>query len=133
MASGASLIGIGSDIAGSLRLPAHFCGTWGHKPTPGVVSFRGHYPSCKDEGAWEEAFTIGPLARYATDLRLLLHLISQPNVRENLDLFKPVNKLIIIIKKIQLTLIFLGGFVEIKNLLYRRNGQSCNRQTQQQC
>ncbi|XP_049820644.1 fatty-acid amide hydrolase 2-A isoform X2 [Aethina tumida] len=91
MASGASLIGIGSDIAGSLRLPAHFCGTWGHKPTPGVVSFRGHYPSCKDEGAWEETFTIGPLARYATDLRLLLHLISQPNVRENLDLFKPVD------------------------------------------
>ncbi|CAH0558608.1 unnamed protein product [Brassicogethes aeneus] len=89
--AGASLIGIGSDIAGSLRLPSHFCGTWGHKPTPETVSFKGHYPSCKDESAWAEVFTLGPISRYATDLRMLLQIIVKPTVKKKLDLNKPVD------------------------------------------
>lgn len=91
LATAGSLIGIGSDVAGSLRLPAHFCGVWGHKPTPGTVSSVGHYPSCKHEDVWKAAFTLGPMARYAGDLRLLLQIISEPNFRNELRLFEPVS------------------------------------------
>ncbi|CAG9861148.1 unnamed protein product [Phyllotreta striolata] len=91
LATAGSLIGIGSDVAGSLRLPAHFCGIWGHKPTPGTVSSVGHYPSCKHEDVWKAAFTLGPMARYASDLRLLLQVICEPNFRSKLRLFEPVD------------------------------------------
>ncbi|RZC37654.1 fatty-acid amide hydrolase 2-B, partial [Asbolus verrucosus] len=88
---GASLIGIGSDIAGSLRLPAHCCGIWGHKPSPNVVSSVGHYPDCKNKQEWNEVFTVGPLARYAKDLKLLLSVIAEPNVKEELKLNEMVD------------------------------------------
>ena len=42
--SGASVCGIGSDIGGSIRLPAHFCGIWGHKPSAGLVPNSGQFP-----------------------------------------------------------------------------------------
>nr|CAI5868441.1 unnamed protein product [Callosobruchus analis] len=90
LATAASIIGVGSDIAGSLRLPAHFCGIWGHKPTPGVVPFIGHYPSCKNEDEWREVFTLGPMARYANDLKLLLKIISDPESSQRLKLDEPV-------------------------------------------
>lgn len=77
MGAGASVIGIGSDIFGSLRLPASFCGIWGHKPTATAVSIQGHYPSSKDQEKWKEIFNIGPLARYSEDLRLLLNVILE--------------------------------------------------------
>ncbi|CAG9818386.1 unnamed protein product [Phaedon cochleariae] len=91
LAIGASVIGIGSDVAGSLRLPAHFCGVWGHKPTPGAVSNVGHYPSCRHEDVWTAAFTLGPMARYAKDLRVLLQVIAEPRVRNELMLDQPVD------------------------------------------
>ncbi|XP_050507586.1 fatty-acid amide hydrolase 2-B isoform X2 [Diabrotica virgifera virgifera] len=91
LATAGSIIGIGSDIAGSLRLPAHFCGVWGHKPTPGTVSSVGHYPSCKHEDVWKAAFTLGPMSRYAGDLKLLLQVISEPNFRNKLRLDEPVD------------------------------------------
>ncbi|CAH1963318.1 unnamed protein product [Acanthoscelides obtectus] len=90
LATAASIIGVGSDIAGSLRLPAHFCGVWGHKPTPRVVPFAGHYPSCKNEDEWREVFTLGPMARYAKDLKLLLKIIANPEAKETLRLDEPV-------------------------------------------
>ncbi|KAJ8971220.1 hypothetical protein NQ314_000822 [Rhamnusium bicolor] len=91
LASASSIIGLGSDIAGSLRLPAHFCGVWGHKPTPGAVSYVGHYPSCKNHEVWEAAFTLGPMARYATDLKFFLQIITEPSMKDKLMLEKPVN------------------------------------------
>ncbi|XP_074038916.1 fatty-acid amide hydrolase 2-B isoform X2 [Leptinotarsa decemlineata] len=91
LATGGSLIGIGSDVGGSLRLPAHFCGVWGHKPTPGTVSHVGHYPSCKHDEIWTANFTLGPMSRYAPDLKLLLQVISFPHVRNRLRLDDPVN------------------------------------------
>lgn len=91
MATAGSVIGIGSDVAGSLRLPSHFCGVWGHKPTPGVVSFEGHYPSCKHKDVWRAAFTLGPMARYAADLKLLLGVISEPETKSLLRLEEPVS------------------------------------------
>ncbi|ENN82006.1 hypothetical protein HUJ04_006668 [Dendroctonus ponderosae] len=86
LAAGASVIGIGSDVAGSLRLPAHYCGIWGHKPTPGTVSSTGHYPSCNQYEEWTRAFTVGPMVRYATDLKTFLRVIAKPEQVEKLDL-----------------------------------------------
>lgn len=91
LASGASVIGLGSDICGSLRLPAHFCGVWGHKPSPGIVSSKGHYPDCQDEEAWRRFFTMGPMARYAADLRPLLQVIVTPTELHKLRLDIPVS------------------------------------------
>ncbi|KAJ8938028.1 hypothetical protein NQ318_003332, partial [Aromia moschata] len=89
LASACSVIGIGSDIAGSLRLPAHFCGVWGHKPSPGAISYVGHYPSCTNHEVWEASFTLGPMARYATDLKFLLGIIIEPKMKDVLKLNEP--------------------------------------------
>ncbi len=72
--AGASPFGIGSDIGGSIRLPAMFCGVYGHKPTGGTVPMTGSEPaSSGDVGRY---VTTGPLARRATDLMPLLQLMA---------------------------------------------------------
>lgn len=78
LGSGASLIGLSSDIAGSARLPAMFSGIYGHKPSPYIVSPNGHMPKANDPN-WGNFFSIAPMTRYATDLPLLLKSISDPN------------------------------------------------------
>ncbi|KMQ91085.1 fatty-acid amide hydrolase 2, partial [Lasius niger] len=76
LGAGASLLSLASDIAGSARLPAMFCGVFGHKPTPNWVSVEGHKPGSSDKN-WSSFFAIGPMVRYASDLPLLLTVISQ--------------------------------------------------------
>ncbi|XP_077288156.1 fatty-acid amide hydrolase 2-like isoform X1 [Arctopsyche grandis] len=88
ISSGASLIGIGSDIAGSLRLPAMYTGIFGHKPTPYAVSTDGHKPYCTYE-EWNEVFILGPMTRYAEDLPLILNVLKNPK-GPNLQLEKKV-------------------------------------------
>ncbi|XP_044735463.1 fatty-acid amide hydrolase 2-A-like [Chrysoperla carnea] len=78
ISSGGSIMGIASDIGGSLRLPAMFTGIFGHKPSPGVVSPAGHVPDCISKD-WYKFFTIGPMVRYAEDLPILLKAISYPD------------------------------------------------------
>ncbi|MFF3566952.1 amidase [Nocardia jiangxiensis] len=80
LAAGFGALSIGSDIAGSLRVPAHFCGIYSHKPTFGLVANRGHIPppapalpSDRDLGV------VGPLARTARDLSLLLDVMAGPD------------------------------------------------------
>lgn len=77
VAAGGSPFDIGSDYGGSIRLPAHFCGIAGIKPTAGRVPRTGHiYPF----GGIQDSFQqIGPLARSVEDLTLLLRLISGPD------------------------------------------------------
>ncbi|XP_046963491.1 fatty-acid amide hydrolase 2-B-like isoform X2 [Vanessa cardui] len=89
IASAASIIGVGSDIAGSLRLPPMFNGIFGHKPTPKLVSIEGHVPDCLDP-EFEEFFALGPITRYAEDLPLLLKVLRQPT-GPDVPLDKPVD------------------------------------------
>jgi amidase len=67
---------IGSDIGGSLRVPASFCGVFSHKPTWGMVSQRGHIPPGPGSHSERDLNVIGPMARSARDLRLLLSIIE---------------------------------------------------------
>lgn len=67
---------IGSDIGGSLRVPASFCGVFSHKPTWGMVSQRGHVPPAPGSHAERDLNVVGPMARSARDLRLLLSVIE---------------------------------------------------------
>ncbi|XP_023721734.1 fatty-acid amide hydrolase 2 [Cryptotermes secundus] len=78
LASAGSVIGLGSDIGGSLRIPAAFTGIFAHKPTPGVVSHSGHNPTSTDEN-WGRFFTIGPMSRYAEDLAAMLKVLAHEN------------------------------------------------------
>ncbi|HTX50031.1 MAG TPA: amidase family protein [Caulobacteraceae bacterium] len=76
LASGVTALEIGSDIGGSLRTPANFCGVYSHKPTWGVVSQIGHVPPAPGALAERDLNVVGPMARSARDLRLLLSLMA---------------------------------------------------------
>ncbi|HSZ63055.1 MAG TPA: amidase [Terriglobales bacterium] len=69
IAAGLSAGGVGSDGGGSIRVPAHFCGICGLKPTPGRVPSTGHYP--KAGGPFALIGVVGPMARTVEDLRAL--------------------------------------------------------------
>jgi amidase len=71
---------IGSDIGGSLRTPASFCGVYSHKPTWGVVSQIGHVPPRPGAQAERDLNVVGPMARSARDLRLLLSVLEAGTV-----------------------------------------------------
>jgi fatty acid amide hydrolase 2 len=75
--SGGSPLGLGSDIGGSIRLPAFFNGVFGHKPTPGYVPNTGQWPTAEGEAA--RLLTMGPLARRAEDLMPALRAIVGPD------------------------------------------------------
>jgi fatty acid amide hydrolase 2 len=75
--SGGSPFGVGSDIAGSIRLPAFFCGVFAHKPSPGIVPNTGMYPPTVGEAA--RMLQVGPLARRGEDLMPLLRLMAGPD------------------------------------------------------
>jgi len=76
LATGITALEIGSDIGGSLRIPASFCGVYAHKPTHGLVSQRGHVPPSPGILAEGDLNVVGPMARSARDLRLLLSVIA---------------------------------------------------------
>jgi len=66
--------GVGSDLSGSIRVPAHFCGIAGLKPTTGLIPMDGHVPEAT--GTLALGACIGPMARRVGDLTLLLRIMS---------------------------------------------------------
>ncbi len=76
LATGITPLEIGSDIGGSLRIPAGFCGVYAHKPTYGLVPTRGHVPPAPGVIAEPDLAVVGPMARSARDLRLLLSVLA---------------------------------------------------------
>ena len=78
VATGVSALELGSDIGGSIRCPAHFCGVYGHKPSYGIVPMRGHIPPQPGGLYTIELGVGGPLARSAADLELALDVLIAP-------------------------------------------------------
>lgn len=71
-----SAFGIGTDIGGSIRMPAFYCGIYGHKPTSGVVNMRG----CTFRTGRETSTMVvaGPMTRYASDMRPIMKVLVGP-------------------------------------------------------
>lgn len=83
VAAGLSPLEIGSDIGGSIRIPAHFCGLYGLKPTEYRVSIAGHIPELPGAPrAVRHMGVVGALARSVEDLQLCLSIIEGPDGRQ---------------------------------------------------
>jgi amidase len=78
VAAGLTSFELGSDIGGSIRIPSHFCGVFGHKPTYGLVSVRGHIPPPPGTLHQPELGVAGPIARSAADIDLLMSVLAPP-------------------------------------------------------
>lgn len=85
VACGMTPFDVGTDLAGSIRLPAAFCGVYGLKPTEHRVSLVGAFPNPQQlPRQVRELSCIGPLARHVDDLALLMPLLAQPDA-DDLD------------------------------------------------
>lgn len=73
--SGASVFGVASDMCGSIRFPALFNGLFGHKPTGGLVSIKGHFPLINSQN-FDHILQLGPITRFAGDLPLLMEIFA---------------------------------------------------------
>lgn len=80
LAAGLTALDYGSDIGGSIRGPAHYCGVYGHKSTYGIVPTLGH--ALPDTWHPTDMSVVGPLARSAADLALALRLTAGPHGAE---------------------------------------------------
>jgi len=77
IASGCSSSGVGSDGGGSIRVPAHFSGICGLKPTPGRIPATGHFPA--SAGPFALIGVVGPMARTVADLQVLFGVMAGPH------------------------------------------------------
>lgn len=75
LAAGFTPLELGSDLAGSIRTPAAWCGVYGHKPSYGLIPMRGHIPGPPGTQAEPDLCVAGPLARSAGDLTLALDIL----------------------------------------------------------
>jgi Asp-tRNA(Asn)/Glu-tRNA(Gln) amidotransferase A subunit family amidase len=78
IAAGMSAGGVGSDGGGSIRVPAHFNGICGLKPTPGRIPSTGHFPA--SVGPFASIGVVGPMARTVTDLKILFEMMQGPDI-----------------------------------------------------
>ncbi|KAM4565578.1 fatty-acid amide hydrolase 2-B [Fundulus diaphanus] len=80
LAAAGAVVGVGSDIGGSIRIPCFFNGIFGHKTTPGVVSCENQYPP--PSGRQMDYLSSGPMCRYAEDLLPMLKIMAGPNAHK---------------------------------------------------
>ena len=78
IAAGCSAGGVGSDGGGSIRIPAHYSGICGLKPTPGRVPSTGHYPA--SAGPFAQLGVVGPMARTVADVARLFAVMAGPDI-----------------------------------------------------
>lgn len=88
IASGMSAAGAGSDGGGSIRVPAHFSGICGLKPTPGRIPATGHFPN--SVGPFALIGVVGPMARKVQDLKLLFEVMQGPDIGDPSAVSVPV-------------------------------------------
>ncbi|MFN7986347.1 MAG: amidase [Thermoanaerobaculia bacterium] len=79
MGTGLSALELGSDLGGSIRIPAAFCGVFGHRPSFGIIPTRGHVPGPPGTLAAPDLETAGPIARSADDLDLAVRVLAGPD------------------------------------------------------
>ena len=91
IAVGCSAGGVGSDGGGSIRVPAHFCGICGLKPTPGRIPVSGHFPG--GGGAFGWIGVVGPMARTIADVRTLFEVMAGPDAGDALSAPVPVRRI----------------------------------------
>ncbi|CAD7085135.1 unnamed protein product [Hermetia illucens] len=84
IAAGASPFGVGSDMAGSIRIPCAFNGIFGHKPTGGLLSTNGHFPGNTDP-EFSTYLQTGPMCRYAVDLPMILEIMAGEKAKMKLE------------------------------------------------
>lgn len=93
VAAGLTSLELGSDIGGSIRTPSHWTGVYGHKPSYGIVSTRGHLPGPPGSLSQPDLGVAGPLARSAEDLAIGLDVLAGPDENDEvawrLDLPSP--------------------------------------------
>jgi Asp-tRNA(Asn)/Glu-tRNA(Gln) amidotransferase A subunit family amidase len=77
-AADATPLGLGTDGGGSIRVPAHYCGVFGLRPTVGRVPMTGNWPATRASG-YMDLYCAGPIARCAADLALMLPVIAGPD------------------------------------------------------
>ncbi|XP_053554903.1 fatty-acid amide hydrolase 2 [Bombina bombina] len=80
LGAGGSVFGVGSDIGGSIRMPAFFNGIYGHKPTSGIVPNEGQFPDA--QGCRTEFLCTGPMCRYASDLPAVLKVMAGDGIKK---------------------------------------------------
>ncbi len=80
LAAGLGAIDLASDMGGSIRVPAAFCGLWGHKPSSGLLPGSGHFPGFAGPNPAAVLATQGPMARSAVDLELVMETLAGPDI-----------------------------------------------------
>ena len=83
LAAGLVPLELGSDIAGSIRIPAHFCGVYGHKPSHGIIPLRGHLLGPPGRLAAPDLLVAGPMARSPQDLSLALQVMASADTLDS--------------------------------------------------
>jgi amidase len=86
LAAGLSYLSLGSDQGGSIRIPAHFCGVYGHKPTLNLIPLEGHVPPLPDIQHIPpyDLNVAGPMARDASDLKLAIEVLGGPEPQKEI-------------------------------------------------
>lgn len=94
LAAGGTMFGVGTDLDGSLRIPAMYCGVFAHRPSRGIVPLTGQFPFFKPEQEipWRALDSMGPMARHASDLDLLLGIMMGPCPQDPMSMTGTLNK-----------------------------------------